>query len=1183
MKKTIMILIIILGISYLFALNTNLDFWQKKDFIGFDEIGDNKYAHGDIASLFFKETEKMPLIRITFADMIERRNNSIIKDNFDEEDLILELAINSEQNEMIKKIRCPLDFKVKESRSFILAREPAKNLLVIGLKNFAIDKFIIDVKIYKAEKLVDSFSRSNKNNAKGGNCAFVHHGNQGLTYTEVFYGQHPQESSGFDEILEVHEATNIPGNFHMSGTLMPAAEWHNPEFNDWLVNGVESGYVSMLSSALGQHIMPFVQNEMNNWSVNIETDMVAYRYGYQAKVAWVPERVWLAPGIYPDAGVIDWLGDNWTQHGVEAVILDDTPHCSGHSNSKIHWMNNGSGINLRVIPINNDFVGAMHYDADNAKNMISNTGQYDIIVYGTDWEVAAEMNEHHETMFLDNYENVLWYCYDNYPAVNVWKLDNAIANADFNGNGIEVIPGTYWLLGGDDGYGGSNNSWYINWAGTASHSDYHDEPWTYGYIWNNAYENLISSPDNDFSQLGWYTLMINLHETGWHDGGEISGWEHRYSSHMKNANVYAEVSRWLNGDYENTTDAFFSDIDRDGVDEVVMHNDKAYFVFESIGGRAVWVYAKDDFGNAYSLVGSDVAYYPETDGDYNESSNNHVAALSDVSPNYQHDFYDVEIVQSEEDLVKVKFSKDNLEKECRLETGNAYLSVDYDYDGSVFIKSGWTPDLLDIIWNGKANIQRMWGENASYCGRRNKNHGGTVSYVLGNGGALHNGTFEGTIVMGDEIYGENSFTFFLYAGYTDEPYDEYENHVTELDELAVILEDSIAPQVVDNIAFWVGDNKLQIVFNEEVTQTTATDLANYELQNFQGDYTIEDIILTHSRRLIMIFEQDFVLGDFGNIILNNIEDMNGNQIAEDTSIQMFEIIQPHIVGSMNDWTPDNHDYDLVLDDKGLWKATFTLPAGSYDYKIIETNDWNDNDWPADNQSFELDEAAEVEFFANCGVKIIEKNGDEFVFHSLNMPAVVGDFLSEIGGTDWNETTELTYMNDEGIDGDEQADDGIFSYQTNIPSGNYQYKIVLNNNWEQNTTAGNLDLNLTHNSDVTFHYNMIENIVTVEYTSNAEDEQISASSNFNCKIYPNPFNPTTKISYQNIDGEDNLTIEIFNLKGQIVKSFNLNNQNKDGYIVWNGRDAQNREVASGVYLFKVCNGKEYIFKKGVLLK
>ena len=55
---------------------------------------------------------------------------------------------------------------------------------------------------------------------------------------------------------------------------------------------------------------------------------------------------------------------------------------------------------MRVIPINNTFVGNMHYDATAAKNQIASMGQYNICVYGTDWEVAAEMNEHDGTFFL---------------------------------------------------------------------------------------------------------------------------------------------------------------------------------------------------------------------------------------------------------------------------------------------------------------------------------------------------------------------------------------------------------------------------------------------------------------------------------------------------------------------------------------------------------------------------------------------------------------------------------------------------------------------------------------------------------------------------------------------------------------------------------------------------------------
>ena len=396
MKKLIVLIFLLLLMKSLFSfeINGNPNSWHKSDLIGFDEVGDCLSSTGDITSVFSRIENNRYFIRITFDDMIQRKSNIMIKDNF----LYSDLTISIEALQLYKINLTELEFK---NDSFQYLRTPSHNLIefAFDLQTYPDE---IKIEIYDGNKIIDIFDSKDVRKYRGGNCAFVHHGNQGLTYTEVFYGQYPQETSGFDEVLEVHQATDIPGNFHMSGTLMPAAEWHNPEFNDWLVSGAEEGYVSMMTSALGQHIMPFVQNDMNDWSVSIENDMVDYQYEYFPKVAWVPERVWLTPDVYPEAGVIDWLGDNWTQHGVEAIVLDDSPHCDGHSNYKIHWMNNGSGITLRVIPINNQFVGNMHYDADAAKNQISGTGQYGIAVYGTDWEVAAEMNQHNGTFFLDN-------------------------------------------------------------------------------------------------------------------------------------------------------------------------------------------------------------------------------------------------------------------------------------------------------------------------------------------------------------------------------------------------------------------------------------------------------------------------------------------------------------------------------------------------------------------------------------------------------------------------------------------------------------------------------------------------------------------------------------------------------------------------------------------------------------
>ena len=1192
-----LILLILLVINLIgFEITGNPKNWQKEDFLNFDIVGDCEEEFGDMTSVFARIEDQDLFLRITFDDMIVRQDNRILQDNFEGQNVFLHLNIfNQKTNNSPILTSLKIDQLSQRENDIYYLRTLENNLLEIQTslsEKYDLHDFVFILTIMLDGRIADKFRGEFTSDRRGGNAAFVHHGNQGLTYTEVFYGQFPQNTSGFDEVLEVHQATGIPGNFHMSGTLMPAAAWHNPEFNDWLISGINDGYVAMLSSALGQHIMPFVNDDMNNWSVHVENDMVEYRYNYIPKVAWIPERVWLSQGHYPDAGVCDpWLGDNWEQHGIEAIILDDSPHCDGVSNQKIHWMDNGSEVNLRVIPIDNTFVGQMHYDADGAKNHINNTGQYGICTYGTDWEVAAEMNEHHETMFLDNYENVLWYCFDNYPAINVWKLDSALNNPDFNGSTFDITTGTYYLLGGYDGYGGGNNNWYTHWASEPSHSDYHDPAWNYGYIWNNAYENLMTCPDNNLSQLGWYTMMINLHETGWHDGEEISGWEHRYSAHIKNANVYAEASRWANGDFTETTAAYPDDIDRDGVEEIVMHNDKTFFVFESIGGKANWAFAKDEFGNMYSVVGSDVAYWSDTDGDYNEGSNNHVAALSDVSPNYQHDIYEMNIVQGTGDEVEIELVRNELTKTCKLQTGDSYLEVDYSNPNSVFVQSGWTPDLLDLIWNGKTNIQRMWGEDGSYCGKRNSSSGATAAYVLGEGGGVFNTEFEGTLVLGDEIFGDSNFKVYLYAGYTSPPYDQYNNKVVELDELAAQIGDDIPPAVFGNFSFLVADNKLQLTFTEPVTPISAENLNNYDFQNFNGNYSLESVVLSHTQKVTLTINETFLEDDLGRIFVTDVHDLNGNIIdPANSNAEVMEIIMPHLVGTFNNWDTSNHDYELILQDNGLWTLTTELSAGTHEYKVLESDDWDGHDYPGNNQIFTLSQAEDVTFFVNCGVVVSYNMNDQYVFHSPNPPVVCGSFLSELGGTDWNVQTTLTQMNDNGTNGDAVSDDGLYTFQADIPQGNYEYKIVLNNNWDQNTIEGNIPLNLASNSNVTFFYNMVENIISMDIQTAVDDENIQPSiDDIQLDVYPNPFSSQTTIQFTTENTEKNTEIEIYNIKGQKVKSLECINHvdakatQSLHTITWNGTDESNKPVSSGIYFINLHYGKDNLIKKAVLMR
>ena len=103
------------------------------------------------------------------------------------------------------------------------------------------------------------------------------------------------------------------------------------------------------------------------------------------------------------------------------------------------------------------------------------------------------------------------------------------------------------------------------------------------------------------------------------------------------------------------------------------------------------------------------------------------------------------------------------------------------------------------------------------------------------------------------------------------------------------------------------------------------------------------------------------------------------------------------------------------------------------------------------------------------------------------------------------------------------------------------------------------------------------------TSIEENEILhNTINNFIC--YPNPFNPETKIAFSiPVDSKVNLTI--YNIKGQKVKIL-VNDQLEKGFheIIWNSKNNNNKQVASGVYLYKFdVDGKTKGVKKMLLLK
>ncbi|GEM_PF-826638 len=84
-------------------------------------------------------------------------------------------------------------------------------------------------------------------------------------------------------------------------------------------------------------------------------------------------------------------------------------------------------------------------------------------------------------------------------------------------------------------------------------------------------------------------------------------------------------------------------------------------------------------------------------------------------------------------------------------------------------------------------------------------------------------------------------------------------------------------------------------------------------------------------------------------------------------------------------------------------------------------------------------------------------------------------------------------------------------------------------------------------------------------------------------YPNPFNPDTAIPYQ-LKDPAKVKIDIYNLKGQLVRSFEQSHDTPGYYrLIWNGCDRSGKALASGVYLYKMSCGSYHAAKKVILKK
>lgn len=97
----------------------------------------------------------------------------------------------------------------------------------------------------------------------------------------------------------------------------------------------------------------------------------------------------------------------------------------------------------------------------------------------------------------------------------------------------------------------------------------------------------------------------------------------------------------------------------------------------------------------------------------------------------------------------------------------------------------------------------------------------------------------------------------------------------------------------------------------------------------------------------------------------------------------------------------------------------------------------------------------------------------------------------------------------------------------------------------------------------------------------EDQDVEALNLIKVSAYPNPFVQALNIEIKSPRKHPS-SVNIYNLKGQLVNTLTNANSTSENFT-WNGKDANNKAVANGIYYLRVKQGQQVVNKKVVLMK
>jgi glycosidase len=202
--------------------------------------------------------------------------------------------------------------------------------------------------------------------------------------------------------------------------------------------------------------------------------------------------------------------------------------------------------------------------------------------------------------------------------------------------------------------------------------------------------------------------------------------------------------------------------------------------------------------------------------------------------------------------------------------------------------------------------------------------------------------------------------------------------------------------------------------------------------------------------------------------------------AAPTSVTIAGSLQSEL-GCSGDWQPDCVATHLLYDGSDdVWQRTFSVPAGSWEYKAPLNDSWDENYGQnaqpgGANIPLSLASTTSVKFYYDHKTHWVTDN------HNSVIAVSPGSFQSELGCPgDWDPGCLRSWLEDP--DGD-----GIYTYETTAHAqGSYEGKVALNESWDVNYGQGgvqngsNIPFTVpVDGAKVVFRYDSSTHVLTIE--------------------------------------------------------------------------------------------------------